>query len=97
MADSYKHDSGGVTSVISSLNSSIESYRTEIENLTTLVQEISTSSAWKDADIKTSFIATCNSYISVFSGLLNAMESYTKYLSAKSAHADSIEAAFSRW
>lgn len=96
MNDRYKHDADGVSAIISSLKDTIEQYKDEISKLSNLVNEINGSSSWKDAQVKTSFIATCNSYINVYKQLSMNMERYVNYLSGKSSSAQALEQAFSR-
>ena len=46
--------------------------------------------------VKTSFIATCNSYLQIYATLADSMEKYIHYLNGKSAGADELENAFMR-
>lgn len=95
MGDRYKHDPGAVSSVISKLKSKLDTYKDIVTQLNTLIDSINGSGAWKDASIKSSFISTCNSYLTIYKNLSSVMEKYINYLTAKSDAADSLERAFS--
>lgn len=94
MSDSYLMDSGALSSVISSLNKDITSYQEQIDILNHLVEEINGSSAWKDVQVKTAFIETCQGYITKYSNLITAMNQFVNYLSGKESSGNDIESAF---
>lgn len=96
MGDRYKHEEEGVSSVINALKNTIDSYKDRIIELTNLVKQIEGSSSWKDLEVKTAFISTCNSYILVYKSSLTKMEKYVNYLSGKSNSAAALERAYSR-
>ncbi len=96
MSDSYKHIPEGVSSIISSLKEVIDDYKDKVTELTLLINEIATSPSWKDASVKTSFVATANSYISMYQEVVTSMENYVNYLTKKSESADALEEAFAR-
>lgn len=96
MSDSYYHDADGIASVVNALKSDIDSYKGKISEIDTLINEINGSSAWKDAQVKTSFIETCQSYMTIYKELTTSMENYVSGLSDKSDGFSSIESAFSR-
>ena len=96
MGDRYKHDAEGISSVVSTLQNLISDYKDRILELIKLVETINGSSAWIDQDVKSSFVSTCNSYISLYKDLVNSMENYVNYLIRKSESASAIESAYSR-
>ena len=95
MGDAYKHDPDGVLNVISALKDKTSTYSDKIVELTNLVNTINGSSAWKDVEIKTSFIDTCNSYITIYNNLILALDVYIDYLNKKSESGAALESAYS--
>lgn len=95
MGDNYKHIPEGVSSIITNLKTILEDYKDRIVELETLVNEINGSTDWKDASVKTSFINTCNSYITIYKNLATIMEKYISYLTGKSDTATALERAYS--
>ena len=96
MGDRYKHDAEGVSTVVSSLQTLIDDYKDRILELINLVDSINSSSSWIDQDVKSSFVNTCISYISLYKDLAGSMENYVNYLVRKSDSAMAIESAYSR-
>ena len=96
MGDRYKHDAEGVSTVVSSLQTLIDDYKDRILELINLVDSINGSSSWIDQDVKSSFVNTCISYISLYKELAGSMENYVNYLVRKSDSAMAIESAYSR-
>ena len=96
MGDKYKHDADGVSTVVSSLQKLLDDYKDRIIDLTNLVDVINGSDSWIDKDVKTSFVNTCNSYLTLYKDLATAMEKYINYLIRKSASAAAIESAYTR-
>lgn len=96
MGDRYKHDAEGISSVISSLKTLIDDYKDRILELINLVDNINGSSSWIDQAVKSSFVNTCLSYISLYKDLVASMENYVNYLVRKSDGASAIESAYSR-
>ena len=96
MGDRYKHDAEGVSTVVSSLQTLIDDYKDRILELINLVDSINGSSSWIDQDVKSSFVNTCISYISLYKDLAGSMENYVNYLVRKSDSAMAIESAYSR-
>lgn len=91
MADKYKYNHEGVTTFISSLKEKTSQYNDKIVELTRLINTIDTSPAWIDLDVKSSFVETCNSYITIYNNLIVTMEIYINYLTKKSEIANNIE------
>lgn len=96
MGDSYKHEPDGVAATISGLKDIIDEYRNKIHELATLVNEIGSSSAWRDMQIKPAFINSANSYLECYKSVCASMEAYVNYLTNKSESASALEDAFSR-
>ncbi len=96
MGDSYKHEPDGVATTISGLKDIISEYSNKIHELTVLVNEIGSSSAWRDMQVKPAFISTANSYIETYKSVCASMEAYVNYLTNKSESASALEDAFSR-
>ncbi len=95
MADTYLHRPEGVSASVSKMRGLISDYKDKIIEITTLVNTINGSTAWKDAVVKTEFITTCNDYIEVYKNLAASMESYVNYLSSKSSSGEELESAYS--
>lgn len=96
MGDGYKLKPEEVAGVVNTLSTTLKSYKDNIVELTKLISDIETSSAWKDKDIKTAFVRTCRSYIALYKKISFTMESYIKYLSAKTGCGSAIDSAYSR-
>lgn len=94
MVDAYNYDSEGVNTVIESIKDLTNKYKDKIDELNNLVSTINSSPSWKDVEIKTTFINTCNSYIKIYNSLINTMEAFIEYLKKKSEIATSIEQAY---
>ena len=94
MKDSYMHDHEGVLTFVANLKKNASYYNDQIVQLTNLVEEIKASSAWKDIEVKTSFINTCESYIMIYKNLIQALDIYADYLRKKSENASNIESAY---
>ena len=84
MKDAYMHDHEGVLNFVSNLREKSSNYNDKIVELTNLIEEINQSPAWRDVDVKTSFVNTCNSYIMIYKNLIQALDVYANYLSKKS-------------
>lgn len=95
MVDAYKHNPAEVQSIISSLTTQLNNYNDKINELQNLVLKIESSQLWVDAVLKTSFISACNSYITIYTNVSTKLDSYIKYLTKKSAGAESLEKSFS--
>lgn len=95
MADTYLHRPEGVSASVSKMRSLIGDYKDKIMEITSLVNSINGSTAWKDAVVKTEFITTCESYIEVYKNLVTSMEKYVNYLSSKSSSGEELERAYS--
>lgn len=96
MVDAYKYDPEGVLVVVTSLKGQIDDYSNKINELNSLVRQIEDSSSWKDINVKSAFISTCNSYIALYNKLVSAMTKYVNYLEGKAGSASALEQAFMR-
>ena len=92
---SYLYDGDAISSTVSSLRNDISTYRSNVASLKQLVNNIESSDAWVDKNVKSSFISTANSYIKQYDEVIKWMESLVGYLSAKEKAASSLEAAYS--
>lgn len=96
MSDAYKYDLDNIYQVINVLKTKLEDYRDIISQLTDLIDEINSSASWKDVSVKSSFISTCNAYMSIYRNVSIFMDKYINYLTKKAEGADALEKAFSR-
>ncbi len=92
----FLHNSGDISQISNDLKTNITNYKDEIIELNNLVKRINESSAWKDEQVKTAFISTCNSYISAYKEFSLIMEKYVSYLNCKSNNFIAFESAYSR-
>lgn len=84
--DTFLHDEDGLGTIISDIKSSLSSYREKIERLESLISAMNSSSSWIDAQVKTSFINTANSYITLYNNFCCGLESLITCLSKKSGN-----------
>ncbi len=95
MSGKYKHIPEEISVVVSKLRSLMQDYDEEINQLNQLVSIIETSSDWKDAQVKTSFVSTASAYIASYNGLITMMERYINYLENKNNSGSALEKAYS--
>jgi len=95
-SNNFLHDESGITSTISDLNTSLADYKDNVGLLKKFVAEMEDSSSWKDEDLKTSFIATANSYIDVYNNFASGIEGYISALKTKSGNIVDNENKFSK-
>ncbi|MBR6133450.1 MAG: hypothetical protein IKQ29_01895 [Bacilli bacterium] len=95
MSDGYFHDDPLVMTVINNLTKDLTQYNAKIAELVSLVNTMNESSAWKDALVKTSFIAKANEYIDNYKKFANYIEGFIKYLQNKNTRASELERAYS--
>lgn len=96
MVDRYMHDYDNVSSIVNSLKKTSASYEAKITEFKTLISNISSSSAWIDAELKTAFVDCCNNYMTLYDRICRNMNSYINYLEKKSEAALELETAYSR-
>ena len=96
MVDRYMHDYDNVSSIVNSLKKTAASYEAKITEFKTLISNISSSSAWIDAELKTAFVDCCNNYMTLYDRICSNMNSYITYLEKKSEAALELETAYSR-
>lgn len=94
--DRVKVNSDAIYKIVSSLKKTIDEYKDEICKLTNLVTEINSSSAWRDVQVKASFIATCKSYISIYQQVASMMENHVNYLNGKTDNWQALQKAYAR-
>ena len=98
MADAYKYEPQGVANVATGINQLIHEYNDKIIELSKLVNEINSSTAWHDnSNIKNAYINTCESYLTMYKKLITSMEKYLKYLNGKASSTDEMDTAYTRW
>lgn len=90
----FLHKPNGVSSISSKLNSNINDYKNKVSELIRLIEKINNSSSWKDEQVKTAFINTCNSYITEYKTISSSMEEFVKYLNGESNKFSSFESAY---
>lgn len=95
MAESFLHDESGVTSFVSEVREYLQDYNEHIIALETLLNTISSSSAWQDENVKTSFVNTLTSYITGFKAFATGIEGYAECLKLKSENIVEHESNFS--
>lgn len=96
MNDKYKFETDGVDKSLATLQQIRGKYDAEITKMTNLARTIDASPLWKDLKVKTKFIETFNSYISIYKDACSNMERYEKYLEKKSDDVKQIEQKYSR-
>lgn len=96
MADTYKCNYEGISSNINVLKTTLDDYKEQVSNLIQLINEIESSSSWKDESVKTSFIRSANSYINLYKKFIIGIESLINYLTKKSEEALLLEEAYAK-
>ena len=59
MTDLYLHDYDNVSTIVGSLKSTKETYEEKKQEIKKLVNDITISPAWVDAELKTAFVNCC--------------------------------------
>lgn len=95
MAESFLHDESGVTSFVNEVREYLQDYNEHVIALETLLNTISSSSAWQDETVKTSFVNTLTSYITGFKAFATGIEGYAECLKLKSENIVEHESNFS--
>ena len=93
--DSFLHDKSGISSITNEMTNYLNEYKDHIAALEQLVSNMNGSSAWEDKNIKTSFIATANSYINAYKSLSSGIEAYINCLNKKSDNLSEHESLYS--
>lgn len=91
MEDRYMYNQEGIKDKITAIYKYLEDYKNKILEIKSLINEISSSPSWYDTTVKTSFIETCNSYITKYNSGVSIMESYLKHLEAKADDGVAVE------
>ena len=84
MAENFLHDETGVTSFINEIKEYLQDYNDHIRALETLLNTISSSTAWKDEDVKASFVNVVSSYLAGYMAFSAGIEGYVECLKLKS-------------
>lgn len=92
----YKHIPEDVSGIIDKLKTCVEEYKNKINELNSLISSIEGSSSWKDEQVKSEFISTCNSYIAIFRAMSLKMENFASYLNVKNNNGMSLDSAYMR-
>ncbi len=95
MADTFLHDENGVNSFINEIKEYLHDYQDHVLALENLLNSISSSSAWQDESVKTSFVNTVTSYISGYRSFASGIEGYVECLKLKSENLVDHESNFS--
>lgn len=96
MANTFLYNESGVSSSISDLQSSLDSYKNNISVLEGYISEMNSSSAWQDEIVKTSFIAAAQGYITAYKTFTSGIEGYIECLNKKSKNLAEHESNFSK-
>ena len=96
MSDKFKFNQEAITSVYTNLVSKANEYQEVVNQLTNLVKEIDSSSSWTDADVKSAFISSINSYVNYFNSSHAKMVGYTEYLKQKTDATSQFEENYSK-
>ncbi len=95
MANDFLHDESGIEGVLQEMNPAIDMYITRVEELEKLVLGMESSSSWIDDKVKTSFINTAKSYISLYKQYHAALDALSVCLKTKSINIVENETNFS--
>lgn len=96
MTDLYLHDYDNVSTIVGSLKSTKETYEEKKQEIKKLVNDITISPAWVDAELKTAFVNCCEQYLTLYDRITTNMTGYIDYLEKKSEAAYELEAAYSK-
>lgn len=95
MADNFLHDESGVSSFITEIKEYLQDYSDHIAALENLLNTISSSAAWQDETVKTSFVNTVTSYITGYKAFASGIEGYVECIKLKSENLSEHENNFS--
>lgn len=65
LSNKYKHIPDEMLRSANKLTSLLEEYNDKLQEIQNLINDINTSSAWKNVKIKAAFNKTCNSYMKI--------------------------------
>lgn len=91
----FLHNGDGISTTIESLNAVLEEYSNNLNSLDAKIAEIESSEDWKDKQVKTAYIAACNSYSEAFKKYLNGIQAYISALTEKTNNIEDFESTFS--
>lgn len=95
MADNYLHDESGVDYFLGEVKNHLDDYNEHICALETLLNTISSSSAWQDESVKTAFINTVTSFVRGYKVFSSGIDGYIECLRLKSTNLSEHESNFS--
>lgn len=93
--DSYTADTDVQSAIEKELRNLISNYDSKIIELKREHNDISSSNAWIDTNIKSTFLSTLDNYILSFENLRDEMEKQVDNLSEHTNNIDNIEARYS--
>lgn len=96
MSDNFKFSQDTVLSVHSNMVTTTDKFKETIDKFKVLVDEIGSSASWKDAEVKTSFINSINSYVTYFNSSHEQLTSYADYLNKKATATSEFEENYSK-
>ena len=96
MSDNFKFSQDTVLSIHSNMVTTTDKFKETIERFKVLVDEIGSSSSWKDAEVKTSFINSINSYVTYFNSSCEQLTGYADYLKQKADATSEFEENYSK-
>lgn len=96
MASTFLHNESGVSTSISDLQNTLESYNNNIGTLENYINEMNGSSAWQDENVKTSFISAAQGYITAYKTFAQGIQGYIECLTKKSQNIQEHENRFSK-
>lgn len=96
MSDNFKFSQDAVLSVHSDMVTKTGEFKAAIDKFKVLVDEIGSSASWKDAEVKTSFINSINSYVTYFNSSYEQLTGYADYLNKKADATSEFEENYSK-
>lgn len=96
MSDNFRFSEDDVLTVHNSLVTKNEEFKALIDKLTNLIKEIESSNSWQDAEVKTAFINSINTYVSFYNSAYTKLTSYADYLNKKTNSISQFESNYSK-
>ena len=94
--EKYKVNSDNLNTLSTELLTIISDYRDQVLSLQSLANDIDSSNAWIDKDLKPPFVKNLNSYVGLYKKIYAGLKVYRRYVIRKGRHADEIENIFSK-
>ena len=95
MANDFLHDGDGISDTITQLNTVFQEYSNNLSALDAKIAEIENSEDWIDKQVKSAYIATCQTFSEAFKKYLSGMEAYISALTEKTNNIEDFESTFS--